>query len=287
MCRGTYPLTPPLPFTRHRLVVDAREAAQQARRVQTEPGRDAVEAVLGEGEERRREARDREAQCQGQRGPRREAEVARRDAHPDGGDGQEVGADRHRADDQDRVVVDHAVTGDHAGDEHECQVARERPRVRPRRAEDLGPHQARLGRPPGERADHLRPRQGDVGVGHPLTAERLQQWIHRARPNGGRHHGGAPRRVDEPDRADAVNRVERLRDGRHRRRPAEDLEGDHRRMSWLIPDSSSSRLLMSSVYSRARSGTTTTIAMPKTMMTQCRVVEVAAASSTVSVSGSM
>ena len=57
----------------------------------------------------------------------RHASRPRRVTRPDarGRDRQDVGAHRHRAHDQDRVDLDHAVGGDHAGHDHEGQIARQ------------------------------------------------------------------------------------------------------------------------------------------------------------------
>src|SRR4029079_1055955 len=49
----------------------------------------------------------------------------------DRGDRQQVRADRHRPDDEDPVVLDDAVAGDHPGSEHEGEIAGDRTGVAP------------------------------------------------------------------------------------------------------------------------------------------------------------
>ena len=60
-----------------------------------------------------------------------EACTAARQADAGGGDRERVGTHRHRADDQDRVRLDHAEGRDHSRDDHEGEIAGDRSGVPP------------------------------------------------------------------------------------------------------------------------------------------------------------
>ena len=62
-----------------------------------------------------------------------------------GGDRQQVRADRHRADDQNRARVYDAVAGDRSGHRHQRQIAADQASVAPARPTTFGPDQARRG----------------------------------------------------------------------------------------------------------------------------------------------
>ena len=77
---------------------------------------DAVERVLRQRRHRRGSGCERHADHQRPEGAAGKAEAPVNQPDADRRDRQEIGADRHRADDQDHVVLDHAVAGDHTCD---------------------------------------------------------------------------------------------------------------------------------------------------------------------------
>jgi hypothetical protein len=125
----------------HRRVVGHGEGAEAAFL-----DREAVGQQAGPFEQRaqHRGGDDNQAQAEGEggEGAAGELAVAADEADRGGTDRQQVGADRHRADDQDRAAGDDAEGGDHGGDVDQRQVARQRPRVGPRLTEDFDPGEA-------------------------------------------------------------------------------------------------------------------------------------------------
>ena len=83
--------------------------------------------------------RQHQADDQGRERAPREHGAAEHERDAGRGHREDVGADRHRPDDQDPVAVDDAERGDDAGNAHEHEVAGQQPRVGARLAEEVGP----------------------------------------------------------------------------------------------------------------------------------------------------
>ncbi len=177
------------------LEIDRRQDAQQ------------LEQLHGRPRGRRREAQPDDERHSASTN---EAPSARHDAHAGGDEGHEVGADGHGADDQDRVVDDHPVPGDDAGDEHEPQVAAHDPRLHAGCTEHISPHQHRC-------AGHLRsgwldpvaPRQADVIRGDAEAFQGVHDLFRGLCVHLG-HHVDRPigRRRQYRRVADAVHRIQ-------------------------------------------------------------------------------
>ena len=108
----------------------------------------------------------------------------------DRGDRQQVRADRHRPDDEDPVVLDDAVAGDHPGSEHEGEIAGDRARVAPGHAQDVLPHQPGLGTGSSGPTERVFPRQGHVDVGDSGVAQLVHERVDGARVHRGQDDGG-------------------------------------------------------------------------------------------------
>jgi hypothetical protein len=186
--------------------------------------------VLSKRGDGRRDGCERHPDRECDEGATGEPEAAIDQAHGDGGDGRQIGTDRHRADDEEPVEVDHPVARDHARCQHEREIARDRPRVAGGHAEHVLPDKARLATRRSQPAKDLDARQRDVGIRHAEPAQLLQQFVHGSRVDGRQYHRitGA-RRVGEPHTRDVVVSVEPARERRHRLRLAVDFEPDHRR----------------------------------------------------------
>ncbi len=126
---------------------------------------------------------------------RASAAAAADEADAGGADRQQVGADRHRADDQDRAAGDHAEGGDHRGDVDQRQVAGQRPRVGARLAHHLDPGEAVDAAVAAEvavlRRDHVDLGQHVVLDRDPELVDRLDQPVGGGRLDVGDEDVGA------------------------------------------------------------------------------------------------
>ena len=112
-----------------------------------------------------------------------EAGTATHKADAGRGQRQQVGAHRHRADDQDGVDLNHAKPRDHAGRHHEDEIARDRPSVGPGLPEHVCPDQARHRVAGSDRPDLVEPGERDVLSLQPSTQQVLQDRVGRLRMN--------------------------------------------------------------------------------------------------------
>ena len=183
-----------------------------------------------EGRHRRRTGCERHADHQCCERAAREAKTTIDQANAHCGDRKQVGADRHRADDEDLAVQEHAEARDHACRDHEREVAGDRPGVARGQAEHVFPDQARLARPAARPADDLHAHQRDLRFRHAQPTQVSQQLVDRPGMDSCEaDRVPRSRRAGDRDGADVIVIVEHLPNGRHHRGVANDLELDHRR----------------------------------------------------------
>ena len=93
------------------------------------------------------------------------------------GHGQQVGADRHGADDQGRAVVDDGRCGDDARGGHQHEVARGRARLQLSLPEHVGPDEGRGLAAAGLERDRVEPDERDVARRHTERLERRERRV--------------------------------------------------------------------------------------------------------------
>ena len=125
------------------------------------------------------------------------------DAHC--GDREQVGTDRHRADDEDLAVQDHAEARDHACREHEREIAGDRPGVARGQTEHVLPDQARLARLAARPAQDLHTHQRELRFRHAQPTQVTQELVDRPGVDSCQHDRvPRPRRPGERDAADVI-----------------------------------------------------------------------------------
>ena len=143
-------------------------------------------------------------------------------------DREEVRADRHRADDQQRVAVDDAVAPDDPGHRHEREVAADEARVGPGDPDDVGPDEARVGPAPGQLADDLDPGHGDVRRGDGQALELVEDVVDGVvRDVGLQHRAPGPHRADHADLRGSGQLVHPRGHARHEPGLTEDPQVEH------------------------------------------------------------
>ena len=139
--------------------------------------RQQVEQVEQPRDRRGEDARHAEPHQQRDQPTANQTRAAQDQARAGRGDREQVGRHRHRADDQDLILFDHAKRGDHPGDRHEHEIAHRRPRVQARLPEQVGPDERDRFLRGRRRVDRVEAQQRDVLVRDPQLAEQLERRV--------------------------------------------------------------------------------------------------------------
>ena len=164
---------------------------------------------------------------QGQDSTREQARAAKHEARAGRRYRQQVGADRHRSDDQHRALVDDAERRDHSRDGHENEVLDGGSRALVRLAEDVGPDDDEIGRV-RERTDDVEARQDDVVGEDPEISQRRECLVGSVCPDVGRHQRSTTSGAfEDADVSSAGKRIDAVGDRDHRFRCSVNAQLQH------------------------------------------------------------